>query len=95
MTTKSNFNALDIKFLVALDDQEEHATPQLGEVFIASPWYAGLIFVLFNLNAPPGLTKTKARFLKLKAVKFCVMDNVLYWTYASGSLLNDDADRTM
>lgn len=26
---ESNFNALDINFVVELDDQEEHVTPQL------------------------------------------------------------------
>ena len=57
---ESNFNALDINFVFTLDDQEEQATPQLDEAFMNSPWYADLIFVLFNLNAPPGLTKTIA-----------------------------------
>lgn len=94
-----NFHALDIKFFVALDDQEEQATPQIDEAFLTSPWYAYLIFVLFNLNAPPGLTKAKARFIKLKAVKFCIIDNVLYWKAVGGiflkGLLKDDVERTM
>ena len=84
---ESNFNALDINFVVALDDKEEKATPQLDEAFMTSPWYANLIFVLFNLNAPPSLTKTKVRFLKIKVVKFCIIDNILYWKYAGGVLL--------
>jgi hypothetical protein len=46
---------------------------------VNSPWYEDLIFVLHNLQTPPGLTKTKARFLKLKALKFCILEGNLYW----------------
>ena len=57
------------------------------------------MYVFSNLNAPPGLSKKKARFLKLKAVKFYMLDNVLYWKDTRGillkSLLKDDADRVM
>ncbi len=31
---ESNFNALDINFVVELHDQEEHATPQRNEDFM-------------------------------------------------------------
>jgi len=58
------------------------------EVFLTSPWYAYLIFVLHNLQAPPGLTKTKSRFLKLKALKFCILEGNLYWKDHGGILLN-------
>jgi hypothetical protein len=74
----SNFHALDINFLVAVDEQEEQANPQVKEVFSTSPWYVDLIFVLHHLQAPPGLTKTKARFLKLKAMKYCNLSGNLY-----------------
>jgi hypothetical protein len=64
------------------------ATPNVREVFLNSPWYADLIFILQNLQAPPGLTKTKARFLKLKALKFCILEGNLYWKDPAGILLN-------
>ena len=51
------------------------------------------------MNAPPSLSKTKDRFLKLKAVKFCILDNVLYLKYIGDillkCLLKDDVDRVM
>ena len=75
---ESNFHALDINFLATVDEQGEHATPHVKEVFSNSPWYRDLIFVLHNLQAPPGLTKTKSRFLKLKALKYCIMDGNIY-----------------
>jgi hypothetical protein len=99
LMAESNFHALDINFLAAADEQGEQATPSVREVFLNSPWYADLIFVLHNLQAPPGLTKTKARFLKLKALKFCILEGNLYWKDPGGILLNcllkDEADKVL
>ena len=85
---KSNCNALDINFISQVDDQEEMASPMISEAFSDSPWYTYIIFVLQKLQAPPGLSRTKARFLKLKAVRFCILDNALFWRDHSGILLN-------
>ena len=49
---------------------------------------ADIIFVLLNLQAPPRLSRTKARFLKSKAIRYCILDNVLFWKDHSGILLN-------
>jgi hypothetical protein len=99
LMAESNFHALDINFLVAVDGPEEQATPNIKEAFLNSPWYADLIFVLHNLQAPPGLTKTKARFIKLKALKFCILEGNLYWKDPGGILLNcllkDEADKVL
>jgi hypothetical protein len=43
---------------------------------------------LRNLQAHLGLSKTKSRFLNIKAVKFCILDNSLYWKYPKGILLS-------
>ena len=53
LMVESNCRALDINFIVAIDDQEEMVTPQISQAFIDSPWYADIIFVLLNLQAPP------------------------------------------
>ena len=37
--------------------------------YLASPWYADIIYVLKNLQAPPKLSKSKERYVKLKFVK--------------------------
>ena len=73
LMAESNFNALDINKVFDLDDFEELSTPPIDEAYLNSPWYAYLLYVLFNLNAPLGLSKTKARFLKLKALKFYII----------------------
>jgi hypothetical protein len=99
LMAESNFHALDIKFLAAVDEQGEMVTPSMREVFLNYPWYTDLIFILKNLQAPPGLTKTKSRFLKLKALKFCILEGNLYWKYPGGILLNcllkDKADNVL
>jgi len=73
-----NFHALDINFLAVVNGPEEQVSPNIKEAFLNSPWYADLIFLLHNLQAPPGLTKTKAIFIKLKALKFCILEGNLY-----------------
>ena len=34
------------------------------------------------------MSKSKSRSLKLKASKYCILDNALYWKDAGGVLLN-------
>ena len=64
--TETNFQALDIN---QLDNEHEMATPQINQDFLQSPWYVDICFVLLNLQAPPGLSRTKKRFLKNEGIK--------------------------
>eukprot|EP00253_Pinus_taeda_P028886 PITA_28886 len=57
-------------------------------MFSLSPWYSDIIYVLKNLSPPPGMTRNKARTLKLKAAKFCILNSTLYWKDPGGILLN-------
>jgi hypothetical protein len=85
MMVQSNCDVLGINFIVDLSENpQEETTTQVAQKFIDSPWYTDIIYVLRNLQAPPGLSKTKARFLKLKATKFCILDNSLYWKDPEG-----------
>ena len=56
--------------------------------FIASSWYKDIIYVLQHLQAPLELSKTKARSVKLKAAKFCIINSYLYWKDPGCILLN-------
>eukprot|EP00253_Pinus_taeda_P021677 PITA_21677 len=93
---ETNFQSLDIN---ELDNEQEMATPQIKQAFLQSPWYADICFVLLNLQAPPGLSRTKNRFLKMKASKFCIINNVLFWKNHEGILLNcltlDETDKVL
>ena len=41
-----------------------------------------------HLNPPPGLPSNKAISLKFKALKYYILNNVLYWKDSGGVLLN-------
>ena len=56
--------------------------------FPTYPWYSDIVHVLQNLQAPTGLSKTRARSLKLKSAKFCIIKQYLYWKDPGGVLLN-------
>jgi hypothetical protein len=92
----SNCNATWMNFIADLSEcpQEENLV-QVPQHFIDSPWYGDIIYVLENLQAPLGMINTKARFLKLKVVNFCILDNSLYLKDPRGILLSclleDDA----
>jgi len=86
---ESNLHTLDINLVVALsDNQKEVDLIQVSEIFLSSPQYFDIIYVLQHLNPPPGMSNAKSRSLKLKASKYCIMDNALYWKDTGGVLLN-------
>ena len=85
LMSETNFQALDIN---ELDNEQELATPQISQALLQSPWYADICFILLNVCAPSGLSRTKKRFLKMKASKFCVIDSALFWKNHEGILLN-------
>jgi len=70
----------------------------VSQEFVDLSWYANIIYVLNNLQAPPDVSKTKAIFLKPKVVKLCILDNSLYWKYPremlSSWLLENDTKRS-
>ena len=79
LMVESKFEALDINMINALDEQEELSTPIIEDNFMNSSWYVDILYFLLNLNTPPSLSKTKARFLKLKAVNYYIVDKCIYW----------------
>ena len=89
LMAESNLHALDINLIVAMSEEnEESSLIQVSEIFVHSPWYSDIVYVLQNLSPPPGIAKYKSRTLKLKAAKFCILNNSLYWKDPGGVLLN-------
>eukprot|EP00253_Pinus_taeda_P009551 PITA_09551 len=89
LMAETNLHVLDINLIVALSDEdEENSILPVSDIFVSSPWYADIIYVLQNLSSPPGMPKNKARTLKLKAAKFCIIKFALYWKDPGGILLN-------
>jgi hypothetical protein len=60
---------------------------QVSENYSSSPWYRDVIYFLQHLECPPDLKKMRARSLKLKAIKFCILNQNLYWRDPAGILL--------
>ena len=89
LMAESNLHALDINMITAMSDENEEGTLiQVSEMFASSPWYSDIIYVLKNLSPPPDMTRNKARILKLKAAKFCILNLALYWKDPYGISLN-------
>ena len=82
-------NDVDINFLdICTVAEEGHQKPDVSKDFLASPWYKDVIYVLKNLQAPPELTGTKARSVKLKSSRYVIINGFLYWKDLGGILLN-------
>lgn len=57
-------------------------------MLLLSPWDLDIVYVLQHLSLPLKMAKNKGRTLKLKAAKFCIMNNALYLKDFDGVLLN-------
>jgi hypothetical protein len=61
--------------------------PQVTLALADCSWYNDIIFFLQNLQPPDGMESNKVRALKLKSIKYCLVDQVLYWKDPLGVLL--------
>ena len=89
LMAQSGVNDVDINFMdVSTVSQQSHQEPEICDDYLTSPWYKDVIYVLKNLQAPPELIKTKARSIKLKSSRYCIINGYLYWKDPGGILLN-------
>jgi hypothetical protein len=94
LLAESNFRALGINHLEShesipdmgeLDDQ--NPAVHIEEKYSSSDWYRDIIAYLLTLQCPSDMTPSKARTLKLHAVKYCIIEGQLYWKDPLGFLL--------
>jgi hypothetical protein len=86
--TEENHKLLDINFIgegsenlqTELATEGQHDSQQVAEHLSSCEWYSGIIHFLQNLEVPPELSLTQAQALKLRAIKFYIYDNLLYWS---------------
>jgi hypothetical protein len=52
-----------------------------------SPWYRYIIYFFQHPECPLDLKRTRARSIKLKAIKLCILNQNLYWRDPAGILL--------
>eukprot|EP00253_Pinus_taeda_P001921 PITA_01921 len=89
LMAESNLHALDINIIVSMYKEDEYSSLiQVLEFFLHSPWYLDIVYMLQHLSPPLGMAKNKGRTLKLKAARFCILNNALYWKDPRGILLN-------
>ena len=55
--------------------------------FLESDWYQDIIHYLQHLQCPDCMDRSQARSLRLKAMKYCILDGQLYWKDPGGILL--------
>jgi hypothetical protein len=68
-----------------LDDQ--NPAVHIEDKFSSSDWYHDIIAYLLTLQCLSDMTPSKARTLKLHAVKYCIIEGQLYWKDPLGFLL--------
>jgi hypothetical protein len=86
LLAESNCRALGIDFI---NEQAESSNrgSQSSVPLAGFPWYKDILYFLQELRPPDGMQKRKARDLKLKAVRYCLVDQTLYWKDPLGVLL--------
>jgi hypothetical protein len=95
LLAEDNCKMLEINFvgINAESDQPQISAEKLNyDLQVSShladcEWYSHIIYFLQNLTAPPDMSQTQVRALKLKAIKFCISDKMLFWKDPSGVLL--------
>ena len=68
-------------------NKDQNKSPSVDENIYSCEWYSGIIQFLQKLEVSLDLTPNQARDLKLKSVKFCIIDKLLYWRDQYGILL--------
>ena len=62
LMAESNLHALDINLIsILFDEEDDSAFMQVSDIFLSSPWYSDIIYVLQHLNHPPDRSKSKGR----------------------------------
>jgi hypothetical protein len=92
LLTESNYKSLGIHVVfnnsILNESQYGEKDLQLYERFMSSTWYKYIVYFLQTLQCPPDMDKLQVRYFKLKVVKYCIMDQSLFWKDPKGILLN-------
>jgi hypothetical protein len=60
-------------------DETQEPSLKVIPKFSQSGWYKDIIFYLQNLSFPPTWEKDKAIYIKLKAMKYFILGENLFW----------------
>ena len=86
----SNCEALGLDLMTEQSIPEElQAAQEKGKImeqYAESIWYADIVHFLLYLQSAKYLDKKAVRSLKLKSIKYCLVDQQLYWKDPKGIL---------
>ena len=78
LLAESNCQALGLhvmaKELAQEEDQAILEREKIMDYYSASTWYADIVYFLLFLQCPEHLDRKAARYLKLKATKYCLVE---------------------
>jgi hypothetical protein len=91
LLVESNCKSLGVNFIntcsenqrVELPDKGSHDNPSLAEC----AWYKDILYFLQELKPPDSMGNSRVRALKIKAIRYCLIDQVLYWKDPLGVLM--------
>ena len=82
LLAESNCEALGVSFINTRSRTQQAELPnqrsQDGLSLADCVWYRDILYFLQELKTPYGMGKSRARDLKLKAVRYCLIDQILY-----------------
>jgi hypothetical protein len=91
LLVESNCLALGVNLINTFSENQQveltDKGSQVGPTLVDCNWYKHIIYFLQKLQPPDGMEKNKVRALKLKSIKYFLIDQVLYWKYPLGLLL--------
>ena len=91
LLAESNCQALGLYVMAEEITQEEDQAAlkkeKIMDFYSASTWYADIVYFLLFLQCPEHLDRKAARYLKLKATKYCLVEEQLFWKDPGGILL--------
>jgi hypothetical protein len=86
LLAESNYKALEINLIHEQAESSDRGSQGIVPL-AACPWYKDILYFLQELRPPDGMEKSKARALRLKAVRYCLIGQALYWRNLQGILL--------
>ena len=69
------------------EDQAILEKEKIMDYYSSSEWYADIVHFLLFLQCPEHMDRKAVRYLKLKATKYCLMEDQLFWKDLRGILL--------
>ena len=61
------------------EDQAALKKEKIMDFYSTSTWYADIVYFLLFLQCPEHFDRKAARSLKLKATKYCLVEEQLFW----------------